>query len=424
MKTLLSALLLTIFLLLGAAPGACAQETDGFVDVANGKLHVVQAGDGPYTVVFEAGFVSDLRVWNKVAPAVAKNARILAYSRAGVGKSPARGQTLNLVQHAEELQQLITAAKVKTPVILVGHSYGGFVVRQFAATYPSLVAGLVMVDPAQETLEVELKKLDAGKVEEDQKRLASLAPPSAKADLALIEAIFAQAKLPNTAALPDVPTVVLTSVHPTRNNPFFQETAPALLVKRDIHAQFARQFSNSTHTVTSRSSHHVQMDEPHLVVAAIQQVITSLTIEAEKQARQKAKQQARQAVMTLLEKAAAQLQSNQAPAAQDTVHAALKASAFSEAEINQLGFDLLGKAKQPVLAELVLGFNVVQFPQSDNAFDSHGEALLELRRPQEAKAQFLKAVALGKVNPQRSPKALRGFEDNLQKAEAAIKATP
>ena len=76
------------------------------------------------------------------------------------------------------------------------------------------------------------------------------------------------------------------------------------------------------------------------------------------------------------------------------------------------------------MAISVLGFNVVQFPQSDNAFDSHGEALLELRRPQEAKAQFLKAVALGKVNPQRSPKALRGFEDNLQKAEAAIKATP
>jgi hypothetical protein len=62
---------------------------------------------------------------------------------------------------------------------------------------------------------------------------------------------------------------------------------------------------------------------------------------------------------------------------------------------------------------------VVQFPQSDNALDSHGEALLELRRPQEAKAQFLKAIALGKAN-QRSPNAMRGFEENLQKAEAAL----
>ena len=423
MKLLLTPLLLGFALVLGAPSPTVAQEAGTFVEVAQGKLHVVQAGDGPYTVVFEAGFVSDLRVWNKVAPEIAKNARILAYSRAGVGQSPTRSQALNLTQHTQELEQLLAAAKVKTPVILVGHSYGGFVVRQFAATHPDQVAALVLVDPAQETLEVELKKLDASKVEQDQKRLASLAPPAAKADLALVEAIFAQAKLPNTAALPDVPTAMLTSVQPTRNNPFFQETAPALQVKRDLHAQFLRQFSNSSHTVTSRSGHHIQMEEPHLVIAAIQHVISNLTVEAEKQARQKAKQLARQTLMLALERAGAELQAQQAAAAKDTVHAALKASAFSEAEINQLGFDLLGKAKRPVLAELVLGFNVLQFPQSDNAYDSHGEALLELRRHQEAKAQFVKAVALGKANPQRSPKALRGFEDNLQKAEAALQST-
>ncbi|WP_395011298.1 alpha/beta fold hydrolase, partial [Undibacterium sp.] len=132
---------------------AQAQDKDALVDIKNGKLHAVVTGDGPYTVVFEAGFISDLSVWRKVAPTVAKQAQILVYSRAGVGKSPARSQPLNLLQHTEELQQLITALDLKKPLILVGHSYGGWVVRQFASAYPKQVAGLVLVDPANETLE-------------------------------------------------------------------------------------------------------------------------------------------------------------------------------------------------------------------------------------------------------------------------------
>ena len=75
---------------------------------------------------------------------------------------------------------------------------------------------------------------------------------------------------------------------------------------------------------------------------------------------------------------------------------ALKASQFSENEINQLGFDVMTKGKQPVMAELIFRFNVEQFAQSDNVYDSHGEALLELGRFAEAKAQFTKAISLDK----------------------------
>ena len=315
---------------------------------------------------------------------------------------------------------MLLAAKINTPVILVGHSYGGFVVRQLAAAHPNQVAGLVLVDPAQETLEVELKKLDAAKVQQDQERLAGLAPPQAKADLALVQSLFDAGKLPNTDALPDVPMVILTSIQPTRNRPFFQETAPALAVKRDLHAQFFKQFSNGAHLVTQRSGHHIQWDEPHLVISAIQQVQALLAQEAQRLAAQKAKAEARQMVMSALEKAQSSMQGARPSDAQGLAFSALKSSGFSEAEINQLGFDLLGKAKQPALAELVLRFNTEQYPGSDNAYDSHGEALLELGQWAAARAQFVKAVTLGRANPQRSPKALRGFEDNLQKAEKAL----
>lgn len=399
---------------------AQAQDKDALVDITNGKLHAVVTGDGPYTVVFEAGFISDLSVWRKVAPTVAKQAQIVVYSRAGVGKSPARSQPLNLRQHTEELQQLIDALDLKKPLILVGHSYGGWVVRQFASAYPKQVAGLVLVDPANETLEIELRKIDAAKVTQDQQRLVGMAPPSAKADLALVQAIFDEGKLPNHAALPDVPMAILSSVQEFKNNPFFQETAVALKVKRNLHAKLADLFSNATHVVTNRSGHHIQNDEPHLVINAIEQIILGLNIEAQKIARQQAKQQARQAVMSALGQAGTELQNQQSEAAKNTVFTALKASQFSEGEINQLGFDVMTKGKQPLMAEFIFRFNVEQFAQSDNVYDSHGEALLELGRFAEAKAQFTKAISLGQANPQRSPKTIKGYQDNLAKAEQAL----
>lgn len=399
---------------------AQAQDKDALVDITNGKLHAVVTGDGPYTVVFEAGLISDLSVWRKVAPTVAKQAQIVVYSRAGVGKSPARSQPLNLRQHTEELQQLIDALDLKKPLILVGHSYGGWVVRQFASAYPKQVAGLVLVDPANETLEIELRKIDAAKVTQDQQRLVGMAPPSAKADLALVQAIFDEGKLPNHAALPDVPMAILSSVQEFKNNPFFQETAVALKVKRNLHAKLADLFSNATHVVTNRSGHHIQNDEPHLVINAIEQIILGLNIEAQKIARQQAKQQARQAVMSALGQAGTELQNQQSEAAKNTVFTALKASQFSEGEINQLGFDVMTKGKQPLMAEFIFRFNVEQFAQSDNVYDSHGEALLELGRFAEAKAQFTKAISLGQANPQRSPKTIKGYQDNLAKAEQAL----
>jgi pimeloyl-ACP methyl ester carboxylesterase len=51
---------------------------------------------------------------------------------------------------ALELHALLTKAGIPGPYILVGHSLGGPVARQFAVKYPAEVAGLVMVDSAHE----------------------------------------------------------------------------------------------------------------------------------------------------------------------------------------------------------------------------------------------------------------------------------
>jgi pimeloyl-ACP methyl ester carboxylesterase len=407
---------LLVLATIGAGTGAAAADGDAMLKAGAGQLHVVQAGSGPVTVVFEAGFASDLSVWRKVAPEIAKQASVLVYSRAGTGQSQARAAPLGLEQSGAEFEQMLAAAGAKPPYVLVGHSYGAFLIRYFAARHPVQVAGMVFVDPADEGLETALKRIDPARVLQDQRLLAASMPPKWQGDLDLIQKILDVGKLPGMPALPDVPTVLLTSVRARAQSDFFQETPAAIRIKRARHQAFFTQFSTGAHLVTPNSGHTIQMQEPELVNAAISQVLASAAHAAERQARQAA----RQALMLALEQAVPHLGGDRRDAAQQTVLAATRQGRFSEAELNAIGFDVLNKGKQVVLAGLLLKHNAEAFVQSDNAADSYGEALLAARQPKQAQQQFQRALELGKANG-AGARAMAGYQDNLAKAEAMEK---
>jgi pimeloyl-ACP methyl ester carboxylesterase len=92
--------------------------------------------------------------------------------------------------------------------------------RAFAARHPEQVAGMVLVDPSDEGF--------------------------------------------NPALL-----VVLTSVWQAEKPMFFLESVEAVAIKRDLHAAFLRQFSEGSQVLTLKSGHHIQLEEPELVVAAM-----------------------------------------------------------------------------------------------------------------------------------------------------------
>ncbi|MFC4001151.1 alpha/beta fold hydrolase [Prauserella oleivorans] len=118
------------------------------VRVGHRSVHVLDRGSpgaGP-TVVFESGLASPLQSWTWVQEAVGRQARTISYERAGTGWStPGRGRR-TVPRLAAELHELLTALEVHEPIVLVGHSFGGLVVRCFAGTYPERVAGAVFVD--------------------------------------------------------------------------------------------------------------------------------------------------------------------------------------------------------------------------------------------------------------------------------------
>ncbi len=117
------------------------------IDIDGTRLHINIQGDGSPPVVFEAGIAATSLSWQLVQPEVAKLTQTVSYDRAGLGWSGATRKTRDVCHVVEELRRLLDCAGVASPRILAGHSYGGLVVKAYAARYPIEVAGMVLVDP-------------------------------------------------------------------------------------------------------------------------------------------------------------------------------------------------------------------------------------------------------------------------------------
>ena len=97
---------------------------------------------------------------------VAAFTRVCAYHRPGTiaGSQRSRSDRAPMPRSAADivadLRALLAAAGVHPPYVLVGHSFGGLVVRLFVSTVPQdEVVGLVLVDAAQEEFCMKLKAL-------------------------------------------------------------------------------------------------------------------------------------------------------------------------------------------------------------------------------------------------------------------------
>ncbi|MBX0358612.1 alpha/beta fold hydrolase [Halobacillus sp. Nhm2S1] len=120
------------------------------VHTETSDTHVISEGEGPVTIVLEAGFSSISLDWLYVQPELARHARVIAYDRGNYGWSRSKRKSRTILDSAEELHEVLSRMEAKPPYILVGHSYGGLIIRLFASLYPNEVAGLILEDAAHE----------------------------------------------------------------------------------------------------------------------------------------------------------------------------------------------------------------------------------------------------------------------------------
>jgi pimeloyl-ACP methyl ester carboxylesterase len=97
--------------------------------------------------VLEAGLGMSAVVWGLVQPLVAARTRSVVYDRAGIGRSDDAAGPRTLDVLAADLGALLDA--LGGPFVLVGHSWGGPIVR-VAASSRQDVRALVLVDPTDE----------------------------------------------------------------------------------------------------------------------------------------------------------------------------------------------------------------------------------------------------------------------------------
>ena len=117
------------------------------IQVGDSRLHMYETGTGSPAVVLEAGIAGSSLGWAIVQPEIASFTRVCSYDRAGLGWSEISATPRTLEGMVSELGGLLSAAGIPPPYILVGHSFGGLVIRAFAHLRPQEVAGLVFVDP-------------------------------------------------------------------------------------------------------------------------------------------------------------------------------------------------------------------------------------------------------------------------------------
>jgi pimeloyl-ACP methyl ester carboxylesterase len=127
------------------------------VDVDGIAIRVRTAGfdnrkPGQPAIVFESGASAPLETWDSVLPAVALFAPVVAYDRAGTGESAWDGLPPTPDRVATRLNRLLSTIAVHPPYVLVGHSWGGALVRYFAGQHPRDLVGVLYIDPTDTTL--------------------------------------------------------------------------------------------------------------------------------------------------------------------------------------------------------------------------------------------------------------------------------
>jgi pimeloyl-ACP methyl ester carboxylesterase len=118
------------------------------IDVGGYALHLYAIGEGDSTIVIDhsLGGVEGYLLMQKLAPL----GQVVTWDRAGYGWSDHSPQPRTSHHIVEELNTALIKAKIHPPYILVGDSFGSYNMRLYAHRYPEQVQGLVLTDGLHE----------------------------------------------------------------------------------------------------------------------------------------------------------------------------------------------------------------------------------------------------------------------------------
>jgi pimeloyl-ACP methyl ester carboxylesterase len=303
----LDALLIIVVSLIEALGMAVAHAAEngnfaGLVDIGGSrKMYLKCSGSGSPTVVLigdRRASAEDWSISDKSKPTVfaevGKFTRVCACDRPGtpVGEKPSRSDSVPQPTTAKDavadLHALLRAAGEPGPYVLVGHSYGGLIVRLYASTYPEDVAGLVLVDALSEALQdAETPKqwaIQRTLIQNDDPENLALYPALERID---VDRSCDQIRAAD--ALRSMPIVVLSADRPW--GPQVRSMIAAGKLPADVPSNFgyivdaaqkkaqerlAKLVPNEKHITHTNSGHEIHKEQPQLVISAIHDVVEAV----------------------------------------------------------------------------------------------------------------------------------------------------
>lgn len=294
------------------------------------RLNLYCMGHGSPTVLFDSGQGDSALVWRLVQGDVAKVTRACAYDRAGIGFSDPRAGESDAKAIVADLHALLGAAKIKTPILYVGHSIAGLYGVLLQATHTDDLAGAVLVEPSfanqwdalsgagiaagapQAAADALLAALHAQvpRMKECAALPAPLPDDCARSDSRLPPDLAAFKKTQNsrpsyiltkasefesflstkddksvdqkeleavTASFGDKPLIVLTRGNEVGNPGFTAEQSAAINQAWNAgHEKLATLSTRGTNTVVPGSTHYIQYDQPQAVINAVTRAVTEI----------------------------------------------------------------------------------------------------------------------------------------------------
>ena len=305
--------------------GSLYPPTGKMVDAGGHLMHIHVMGEGKPVVVFENGSADFSFIWDLVQPVVSKETMTVSYDRAGYAWSEEGPVPRSGRQIAYELHTALHNAGISGPYVMVGQSYGGFLVRSFARYYSDEVAGIVLVDALNENEkiiinneEVRIRDMAKGRTEpgtqntvkknnianmpQEENPLASdttIHPPLdrlspydqrlqtwAQTQFSYFKAVSNEMDWsPEDVAdmyknkgkpgymLGNIPLIVIAKGNGGYSG--LKDSAELEKERLDMQNDLAHLSTNSKFIIDKNSGHNIHLEDPATVIDAIQQVVNS-----------------------------------------------------------------------------------------------------------------------------------------------------
>ena len=292
------------------------------VDAGGHLIHLNVMGKGDPAVIMENGSFDFSFIWSLVQPEVSKFTRVVSYDRAGYAWSETGPLPRTSHQLVYELHTALQNSGIKGPYILVGQSFGGFLVRAFARYYPKEVAGMVLVDVLNEDERINIdnkmvrirdfakgrkppipqimSKTIRRDVQDSVVANTQIEPPMDKlpADIQKLQ-IWAQSRMrfiragqsemdwsPEDVAdmyankgkkeyrLGNIPLIVIS-----KGDGGYEGMPDGMELEAErlrLQEELSHLSTNGKHIVDKKSGHNIHLEDPQIVIDAIRQVVNAV----------------------------------------------------------------------------------------------------------------------------------------------------